>query len=364
MKKTAFMISLLTLFFCFSFEANAQDVWYGEIFDALSDDTVKLLEEFGISEKLSEDFTEISPERALKTVLSMFIQGMSLPMKSVGICISLLFILSVITSFLPDLPSFQMMGKSIALMCMMFSVISVSGKVFSECASSLLATKDFMLVLIPVFAGIVSFSGNPSLALSFNTVAFSFGELVAVLFGNTVPLLSGVMISVSAAGAISPVMRLNGIGKVVSRVLNLFMAFIAGIFVAVMSVRGVIAGAADTVAIRGVRFLIGNTVPVVGSAIGEALNSIVASFSLIKHTAGMLGIMAVIVINLPSLINLLLWKLSLYFIAFCAEITDCNEIKDFCENMNRVLSVMTAALLFVAFVFVICIAILITVGKE
>lgn len=363
MKKIILIISVMLLFFSFYIEASASELWYGEIFDALSEDSVKLLEEFGISERLSENFTEISPERALKTVFSMFSEELTLPLKTAGVCISLLFIVSVMTSFLPEASSLCIMGKSIALMCMMFSVISVSGKIFSECASSLLATKDFMLVLIPIFAGIVSFSGNPALALSFNTVAFSFGELVAVLFGNAVPALSGVMISVSCAGAISPVMRFQGIGKIVSKILKLFMAFVAGIFVAVMSVRGVIAGAADTVAIRGVRFLIGNTVPVVGSAIGEALNSIVASFSLIKHTAGMIGIMAVIVINLPPLINVFVWKLSLYVISFCSDIMDCNEIRDFCENMNSVLSVMIGAILFVSFVFIICIAILITVGK-
>ncbi|MBR3767477.1 MAG: hypothetical protein IKL10_04460 [Clostridia bacterium] len=363
MKKIFFFLIIIFSLFSFSSEAEAAEFRYDDIMDALSPETKSLLEDFGITGRLSEDFAEISPEKALKTVFRLFSEGLSLPLKTVGMCLALLFITTVINGFLPEKGSLSMMGKSISLMIIMFSIVSVTGEMFSRCASALLVTKDFMLVLIPVFAGIIAFSGNPTLALSFNTVAFSFAEIVTVLFQKFFPLLSSVMIAVCAAGAISPVMKLDGIGKTLSKTVNLFMAFVAGIFVAVLSVRGVIAGAADTVTIRGVRFLIGNIVPVVGSAIGEALNSIAAGMGLIKHTAGMLGIAAVIVINLPAIINVTVWKAALYFLSLSADIMENGEIKKFSENMNGVLSVIMGALCYTSFVFIISIAILITVSK-
>ncbi len=350
-------------FMMFFVSAEASEAYYSDLFDALSPEAEKLLEDFGISEDIYKNYGEISPKKALETVSGMFKGELESPVKTAGISLALIFIASILTGIFPSSDSVSQLGKRVALMCIMFYIVSTTGDVFSRCSSSLALTKDFMLVLIPVFAGIVSFSGNPALALSFNTVAFAFAEAVAVFFETVFPLLGVVLISISCAGAINPVVKLDSVGSTVSKAVNLIMAFVAGIFVAVLSVRGVIAGAADTVTIRGVRFLVGNTLPIVGSAIGEALNSIVAGLGLMKNTVGILGIAAVGVINLPVLIKVTIWKFALYFIGTAAELMGLSEIKSFSNNMNGVLAVIIAAVCYVSFVFIISIAILLTISK-
>lgn len=363
--KTVFLCAMcFLLLISFGISAEASEEIYTEITEALGNDALRLLEDLGFSGLISGDVTEISPVKALKTVAGVFSGELTEPLKTSGIVLTLLFITAVICNFLPEKGSLTIMGKSIALMCIMFSIISICADLFTDCCSALLITEDFMLVLIPILAGVISFSGNPSLALSFNTVAFSFSQLVAYFFTEIVPSLSSVLMAVCSAGAINPLMKTSGIGKTLAKIINLIMAFVAGIFVAVLSIRGVVAGAADTVGIRGVRFLIGNTVPVVGSALGEALNSIVAGISLIKNTVGMLGIAAVLVINLPVLIKVIIWKGALYFISVAADCLDTAEIKSFSENMNGILSVIIGAVCFTSFVFTISIAIILTVGRR
>lgn len=351
------------LFLMFFVTAEASEEYYSDLFDALSPEAEKLLEDFGISADVYKSYGEISPGKALETVFGIFKGELVTPVKTAGISLALIFIASILTGFFPVSDSVSLLGKRIALMCIMFFLVSTTGDVFSQCSSSLELTKDFMLVLIPVFAGIISFSGNPALALSFNTVAFAFAEIVAVFFETFFPVLCVVLISISCACAVNPVVKLDSVGRTVSKAINLIMAFVAGIFVAVLSVRGVIAGAADTVTIRGVRFLVGNTLPIVGSAIGEALNSIVAGLGLMKNTVGVLGIAAVCVINLPVLIKVVIWKCALYFIGTAADLMGLSEIKNFSDNMNGVLAVIIASVCYVSFVFIISIAILLTVSK-
>lgn len=364
MKKTVFVISFFLMFLYFNVTSFAFQDIYSDVFEVLSPETENLLEDFGIGENLHEDFSGISVERAVKGVTDILTGKLISPVKTLGICLALMFLSSMICNFLPSDSSVGGLGKRIALMCIMFGIISTSADIFFSCSSSLLTTKDMMLVLIPVFAGVLSFNGNAALAVSFNTVAFAFSETVAVFFNGFFPLLCAVMTSVSSACAVNPLIKLDGIGKTISKAVNLIMAFVSGIFVAVLSVRGVIAGASDTVAIRGVRFLIGNSVPIVGSAIGEALNSVVAGIGLIKNTVGVFGIAAIIVINLPVVIEVALWKCALYFIGVFSDMLDLPEIRSFSENMNGVLSVITGALFFVSFVFVITIAIILTVSKR
>ncbi|MBE6791095.1 MAG: hypothetical protein E7535_07925 [Ruminococcaceae bacterium] len=364
MKRKLLFFLTVILIIIFSFDASAADESIEELFDALSPETVRLMEEFGFSSSLQESFSDISPEKAFSAILKLFQDGVKKPFTAAGCCIGLLLAVTLISGFIEDKSGFFLMTKSISLMCMVFLILGTSADVFTGCCSSLLVTKDFMLVLIPVFAGIVSVSGNPALAVSFNSVAFSFAEAVALLFEGIIPAVLSVLIAIYCAGVINPVLKFDGIGKTVSKALTLFMAFLSGVFVAVLSIRGVIAGAADSVTIRGVRFLIGNTVPVVGSAIGEALNSIVAGIGLIKNTVGVIGIGALLVINLPAVINVILWKASLYFISVCADIFENSEVKGFSDNMSSVLSVILGAVLFTCFVFIISIAILITISRS
>ncbi len=363
MRITAVCIAAVFLIFCFCVTCCAAEDKTADVFESLPGDAKELLESFGIDGALSESFASITPQRAIDTLFGLFRDGFALPMKTAAGCIGLLLISSLFTSLMPGSGGLFLMGKSIAVMCMMFSLVSVSGQMFTGCCSSLLVTKDFMLTLIPIFVGIVSASGNPALAVSFNSVVFGFAEIVALLFESVVPSLAGVMLAISSASSMNPLMRLDGISRTVTKAVTLFMAFIAGVFVAILSVRGVIAGAADSVTIRGIRFLVGNAVPVVGSAVGEALNSVSAGLSLIKNTVGMLGIAGVAAINLPVLINVTMWKTVLYFIAISADIAGCTEVKGFAEGINGVLSVIIGAVCFVSFVFIISIAILITISR-
>lgn len=363
MKLIAVVCVFFAVFIMLPFTAFASEEYYSELFEALPGETTRLLESFGIGEDVYESFGEISPERALEAVAEVFRSGFSQPVKSGAMSIALVFISALVTSLAPENGNIKEGVKRISLLVIIFFLISFAGDVFSACCSGLMMTKNFMLVLIPVFTGVVSFTGNAAAALSFNTVVFAFAEAVAVFFETVFPVLCVVLTAVSCAGAFNPVIKLNSIGSSLSKLVNLLMAFVAGIFVAVISVRGVIAGAADTVTIRGIRFLVGNALPVVGSAIGEALNSIVAGLSLIKNTVGVIGIAAVAVMNLPVLINACIWKGALYFIGFAGDITDFSEVKSFCENMNGVLSVIIGAICYVSFVFIISIAIILTVSK-
>ncbi len=352
---------LLLPFMCIS--VNASEDTYSGLFEALPSEAQELLYDFGISEDVYKSYGDISPKKVFAVLGELFTGEIKAPMKTAGTVLSLIFISSLLTTLIPEKNGVSQLGKRAALMCIMFLILSTTGDVFSGLTAGVKLTENFMLSLIPVFAGIVSFSGNPSLALSFNTVVFAFAQAVTMFFENIFPVLSVLLICIISAAAINPLVQLDNVGKTVSKIVNLLMAFVAGIFVAVLSVRGVIAGAADTVTIRGVRFLVGNTLPIVGSAIGEALNSIVAGLSLIKNSVGVIGIAAVIVINLPVLIKVIIWKLSLYFIGLAGDIMGFSEVRSFSENMNSVLSVIVAALCYISFVFIISIAILLTISK-
>ena len=67
------------------------------------------------------------------------------------------------------------------------------------------------------------------------------------------------------------------------------------------------------------RFAINSVVPVIGGAISEGLLSIQAYSSLIKSSVGIVGIIAVLTVFVPPVLNVSFWRL---FLSLCRTVSD------------------------------------------
>lgn len=100
------------------------------------------------------------------------------------------------------------------------------------------------------------------------------------------------------------------------------ISFCAGAFVTVLSVKTAVASRADALGLRSLRFAINSVVPVIGSAISEGLLSIQSYAGLVKSTVGVVGIIGVIALFLPALINVIGWRVSIAVSVAVSEIFD------------------------------------------
>lgn len=366
MKKTVKIFLMCILFcVCFCFQTNAseisqEEIWYADVWDALDGNTKSLLSDIGISPSGADSLLNISVKNVFSLIVGILKGELTRPLGAAFSVLALLLTVSFFTSFLSEGKLKELAGN-VGTLSTVFLLMGLSSQMIASCVSAIELSKDFMLALIPVLCAVVAFSGNPTLAMSFNTVVFSFAQSISVLYANCIPSFSAVGCAFSASTAINPMMRFSKLSSLVFKTATFIMAFISGIFVAVLSIRGVIAGAADTVTIRGLRFLIGSSVPVVGSAIAEALNSVVAGVGLIRNTIGVLGIVATLLINLPVLLQILVWKMALYILCIFCDVLSEDRISSFLSSLNDVFSLLTAVICFNMFVFVISIAIIFTV---
>lgn len=345
---------------CAAAQSTDGAVWYNGVWDALDNETEKLLEEIGVTSGGENGFLSLAPGRVAASLFSLFGTSFRELLGRFFTVIAVLLCVALFTSLAGEGKTAEA-AANVGNLAAAFVIIAVNAELFADCRASIELTKDLMLSLIPVFTGIVAFSGQPGLAASFQTVVFAFAETVSVAFCNILPAAAAAGTSLGAASAVAPFAKFNGICKVISKLVNTAAAFVSGIFVAVLSVRGVIAGAADTVTIKGLRFLIGSSVPLVGSAIGDALNSVAAGLGLIKNSVLVLGAAAVALINLPSLLKLAAWSFLSYFISLFAEMLSQPRIAGLLASMKSVVSVLAAVTCFNSFVYIISCAILITV---
>lgn len=93
-------------------------------------------------------------------------------------------------------------------------------------------------------------------------------------------------------------------------------------FVAILSFKTAVSSKADALGLRSARFAINTVVPLIGGTISEGLLSIQSYSSLVKSSVGVVGIIAIVGVFLPALIEVNLWRLVLSASKICADVFD------------------------------------------
>ena len=109
----------------------------------------------------------------------------------------------------------------------------------------------------------------------------------------------------------------------------------------------------DSVAVKGVKTLVSSTVPIVGSALGDSLTSILGSIALIKNTVGFFGILVIALINLPVIIDLLLWYLAVAFASAVSGTLGLAQIQKMLDGIGATISLVNVLVIFTAFLFTV-----------
>lgn len=340
-----------------------RDIWYGEIYNDVDSRTEELLGDIGINGIDADEILNISPRKVFSMFGNIITGEAAIPVSAFSGVLALLMLTALIGAFLPCSEQIKELCETVGTLCVMFAVILPAFDVLSAALSSVKLTEDFILSLLPAFCGVVAFSGSPSLALSFNTVMLGFAETVSVGIAEYIPPLSAFGTAVSAASVLDPFFDLTAIVKMLNKIVNVILAFVSTVFVAVLGIKGGIAGAVDTVGLKGLKFIIGNSVPVVGSAIGDALNTLTAGLGLIKNTAGIFCVIVIVLINVPSLITLFIWKICLCILSFCAQLLGNSKADGFITAINGMFGIITAVICFNMFVFVTGIITVLITGR-
>ncbi len=170
--------------------------------------------------------------------------------------------------------------------------------------SDLQSLKNFMTVFLPVFAGISMSSGE-----FFTSTIYSGFFLTSLVFisdfllNYIIPSLQ-VYFSLIISDTLSPFIRLKSISDFYVKAVRWIMKSIVSVICFVLTLQTTISQGKDTLTVKAGKFITSVAVPVIGSALQDAVGSVYASMEAIKGFAGAVGIAGIALIFLPSLITL------------------------------------------------------------
>ena len=241
------------------------------------------------------------------------------------------------------------------------AVFASSAGVISQGMSAVETTSDFMLALIPVLAGIITAAGNPTLALTYGSFAMAAAQAAAQTAGNIIMPLCGAFSAFGVSASLSPELKLTKLADMIKKLTIGVLSFVAAAFSAVLGLKSLLAGSADTLASKGIKLALSSAVPIVGGALSDAYSSIIGSVSLLKSTVGVFGVIAVVMIDLPVVLQLTARIILLKLLGVLSSSMGDDTTGEVLDTLSSALIVINAAVIFTAALFIISSGIVISV---
>ena len=162
----------------------------------------------------------------------------------------------------------------------------------------------FSKVLLPTMAVATAASGAPGGAAARQLATMLFSNVLLSLITHLLlPLVYAYIAACVAHAAIGNegLKRIAGTLKwVVTSVLTVLLIG----FVGYLTVSGVIAGTADAVAVKTAKFAVSSMVPVVGSILSDAAETVLAGAGILKNAVGVFGMLVILSMCLVPFLQL------------------------------------------------------------
>ncbi|MCL2508031.1 MAG: stage III sporulation protein AE [Oscillospiraceae bacterium] len=329
--------------------------------ESLDGETRGLLSRLGID---GIDFSAIfnaSPRDIVKLITDIFRGRMKEPLKMLMKAAGVIIMLSCAGSFFTQ---GDKSGSIINIASGVFLTISIAApisKVLTSAVAAVMTSSTFMLAMIPVLAAIIVSSGNPMLAVCYNSMAFAAAQGVSQIASRLMTPCCGLLTGIAVIDSIVPDLKLQKVADFIKKTAIWIFASAATLFTALLSLKGILASSADTLAAKGIKLAISSFIPVIGSQLSDAYASVVGSLSIVRAAVGAFGIAAVLLINLPVVAELTLWTGALKLSALCADMMDLKNVTGFLKTVSGALVLMNVCVIFNAALMVITTGIMIAI---
>lgn len=354
----AFLLCIFT-YTCFAEDSSesgvteqAQSV-FSELLSSLEEETKEALSEIGIDDADYTQLLSLSPKRVVDAILELITGKMSEKLKAVGFVCALLVLSAVLDGFAQPGSTMHSVFSVFTTLLIVVSLLLPVSESLVQAFSAMELSSNFLLAYIPAFAGVISMSGKPLSSAAYSSVMIGLSNLLAQCNVKVFLPVVQVFFSLNISSSVQPKYDFNSLVAFFKKAVTVLLGFSATIFTGLLTIKGSLASAGDSVAVRGVKMLVGSAVPVVGSALSDAYTSVLGSITLIQNAVGIFGIVVFALMHVPVILDLLLWYLALSFTASVSEALGQKQAATLLNGIASTVSLVNTLVIFTAFILII-----------
>ncbi len=245
-------------------------------------------------------------------------------------------------------------------------VISAVSVVVAEALSETKETIDRMTGVIdgvfPVLLSIMAATGQSSSVSAFGPAASFFSVCSTSVIGNVVYPVVSFLFAIAAVSNVGKGIRLNSLFSFFQSLLKWLIGLFGATFSFYLTVRGIAASSFDGIALRTLKYAVGNSVPYVGGILKEGTDVILLSATLVKNALGVFGILVVFSAAIVPVTNMVALRFLLKLLAGVTEPLSGGRVGDFFEKTAVVLDFLVAAILLTGFLFLSVVVMILLAG--
>lgn len=330
---------------------------YSVITDSLTDEAAELLAEIGITEISYDSIFGVSFQKVFNAFLNVFTNAFFTPFKVTAYSVGILLLTSIAESFCNDDKTVSFVGGSALSLGLAVPLATTVSTAFSVLEALFLFTTAFS----GVFSAIVSASGNVSAGVTYAAAATFANTFFSGLLTN----MSDPVVSLMCGLGFLSCFDIYNVSQRLSQLIKKAYVFVLSItgtaFSGIVTLKGVLSNSVDTLSSRSVRFVLGQSLPIVGGAVSETYSSVLLSLGLIKNTVGVFGIITVIIFVAPTLIELLIWSFCLEIISFFAQAFGTERICGLTDIFKSAVTLLASTIIILTTIFIVCVGVCIAV---
>ena len=366
LKILMFITFFLSLIFSLTLSVNAfeenidsynEEFDFQSIADAIDNETAEILAEMGIDEISFEKLFSIKVSKVFEVLFNITKRSLTEPLKFLVFATGVLILISLFSSFLNSSQAISVIGNSVIALSVAVPVVNAVTTAFSV----LETLNVFTTAFAGVFAMLVSSSGKIALGTSYASLAVLSDTLFSMLLAGISQPAVNAMCSLGFLSCFDIYRFSEKISLIVKKLYITFLGFIGTFFSGIVTLKGVMGAGADSLTSRGIRFVVGRTVPVIGGAVSDTYSALVSSLSLIKSSVGIFGIVTVVLTVFPSLLELIGWVFVLSIIISISELLGSNDCAGMFSIFKDALTLLGATTVFSAVIFIVSVGVVIFV---
>ncbi|MBQ8927089.1 MAG: hypothetical protein IJ055_02295 [Oscillospiraceae bacterium] len=235
---------------------------------------------------------------------------------------------------------------------------------FRQAALLLGGASDLMLAFAGVFGAVLTVGGHAGAAAGYQSgIAFLCGLAAQLAVRLIFPVLRMCM-AMAIVDAVDPAVSLEGMLRCIRKAAAWVLGLLMSVFLGFLTVQSMVSAAADRAGTKAAKYLISGAVPVVGGAVSDAYSALLGSMGVLRSTVGMTGILALLSLVLPGILELLAARLCTAFGAAAAELFAVPRLTRLLKNLECVLALGFSAAVSFSVMFLVSTAMMLLIANN
>lgn len=233
----------------------------------------------------------------------------------------------------------------------------------AQMETALSECKAYLASFVPVFASVLVSCGQAGSAAVYSGLFFTAALFVCDVLCNAGLPAVRIFLAFHATGCVGGGVDLSGLASSLCRASKWALGLCATLFGALVSLQGVFAQSADTLALKTGKFVLGSSIPVVGKAVSDAMGSILAGLKMLKGGVGFAAVAVVGAAFLPMMLHCVAYQFFFAALQSVAGALELRRTEKLLGGLGQCAGLLLAMAFFFCFVVVSATMVMILLGN-